>query len=260
MAAEPAKAGATAPSARGARSAGMLKALVSLAGIALLFAAFTVAFMVLVPDSAGVPKTMVSLTAISVVGALLIALLVIAVIFAVMYLLESRTKMPFEDRIRAAERHLHHVSSPRRAVLAIIFTLVWMVVMYFFWDQIPIVIEETNGVSTTTMLFSNTFGAFVPFFLVLGVGTIIVNILYLIIKNKWVLMAGEITLYAGAMLLLYWVIQAFPFNNTPSDLVRTLTYVVLVVMIIGLALGSITNLQRMLRVILYGDEKSKESA
>jgi hypothetical protein len=258
MAPEPVKANTPSPPAGGMDRRSMIRALGSLLGIALVFALFAVTYTVLVPDDVGVPKESVSSIAMTVVGALLVATLVIAAIFGIMYVYDSQVKPSHEARIKSVKRNLESISSPARAAVTTIVTLAWMAVIYLFWRDIPILMELNSG--ATMPLFSEKFAAFVPLFLFLGAATIVVNVLYLFVKSKWLPLAGEVALSAGGMMLIYWIIQAFPFNDALSDLIKTGIYWVLVLLLLAIGIGTLANIWKMVKFILYGEAEEKVPA
>lgn len=228
---------------------GMMKAIVSLACLALAFALTAIVFEMVVPDAAGLPKAPIVSTIVTVVGAMILAIVVISIILAIIYVVDSRAMKPENDRLERVKRSIKESTSVWRIAILAIVTLAWMAVLYFFWRDIPIMIEVNSG--TWRPLFTESFAVFVPFFLALGAGMIAANLLYLLPIGKWVASLCETAMGIVSLVLFYWILQVFPFNPDLPQLGKTGLYVLLVLAIVGTLIDIINKAWITLKFIVY---------
>jgi hypothetical protein len=239
------------PAPEKARKApGMNKALLPMVSLALAFIILDVVFLLLVPDAAGVSKADLSSVILDVVFALVIAILVIGVIFALMYLYDTRVKKSSNDRPERVEKSMKDAASPVRVFALAVATLVWMVLLYLWWRDVTIPSFDTSG--TMVRFFSEGFASFVPLILVLSVAMILVNVLYMVMSAKWLVSLAETIVNAGVMLIFYLMIQAFPFNAILPEFVKTGVYLALCLVFLGLAVGVAKNILQTMRFMNYG--------
>ncbi|WP_424357650.1 hypothetical protein [Methanocella sp. MCL-LM] len=227
----------------------MLKAIISLACLTLAFALTAMVFEMVVPDAAGLPKASIVSTIGTVVGAMILAIVVISLILAIIYIVDSRAKKSEDDRLQRIKRSIKESTSVWRIAIFAIVTLAWMAVLYLFWRDIPIMLEVNAG--TWRPLFTEKFAVFVPFFLALGAGMIIANLLYLLPVGKWVASLCETAVSMVSLVLFYWILQVFPFNPDLPELGKTGLYILLVLAIVGILIDIITKAWKTLKFIVY---------
>jgi hypothetical protein len=230
--------------------ADLKKALMPLAGLVLAFVILDVAFLLLVPDVAGVPKADVSAIILAVVFALITAIVVIGAIFASMYMYNNRIKKSHGYQIEHVEKIMKDAASPVRVGALTVATLVWMAILYLWWRDVTIPSFDASG--TMLRFFSEGFASFVPLILAMGVAMIVVNVLYVIMSAKWVVSLAETMVNAGVMLVFYLMIQSFPFNDAFPQAVKTGIYLLLCLVFLGLAVGVAKNILQTMRFMNYG--------
>lgn len=246
----PLKAVPTAP-AKVMKPMGMRKVLLSLAGLVLAFIVLDVVFLLLVPDSAGVPKADVSTVIVAVAFALITAILVIGVIFAFMYGYNKVIRKTRVDPVDRVEKVAKGSASPVRVGALTLVTLAWMVVLYLWWRDVTIPAFDTAG--TVISFFSEDFASFVPLILAMGVAMIVVNVLYIFVSAKWIVSLAETVVNAGVMLVFYLMIQVFPFNAAFSETIKTGIYLMLCLVFLVLAVGVAKNILQTMRFMNYGN-------
>lgn len=230
--------------------AGITKAIATLVGLVVVFLLTATVFQAVVPDAAGLPKDTIVNTIITVAGAMVTAIVVIGAILAVIYVVESKSRTAEAEKLKKMTRSMKETSSVSRIVVLAIVTLAWMAIIYLFWRQIPIMIEADTG--ATMPLFADKFAVFVPFFLALGAGTIIANVMYLVFRSKWIPSACDAAMNVVAMVLFYWLIQVFPFNPALEPLVNTGIYLVLVILMVVTFIDLLRKLWQTAKFIIYG--------
>ncbi|CAJ35584.1 hypothetical protein [Methanocella arvoryzae] len=230
----------------------IVKVIVSLGGLALAFALTAVVFQYVVPDAAGLPKDSIVSTIITVVGAMALAIVVISIILSILYIYDSRLKKPYEDRLKGVKREMENSSSFWRIALLTIVTLAWMAVLYFFWRDIPIMVEMHSG--TLQPLFTENFAVFVPIFMALGAGMIIANLLYLLPLGKWIPSLCEVAMSIVSLVLFYWILQVFPFNPDLPEMGKLGLALLLVLAIVGSLIDIVGKLWKTLKIIIYGKD------
>lgn len=226
------------------KKGGMFKALGALAGIAIAFLVVGIAFWALTPDIQGLPKGEIVSVILSIVGALTIAIVVIGIIFALMYAYDTQVKRTYGDRLKSFEKSLNEAVSPLRIGILTVMNLIFVVLLVLFWDRIPML---TFHGSEMIPLFSAKFGAFVPFFVFMALATVVVSLLYFVIPMKWIPSLGETILAAANVILLYIMLQVFPFNDALPGIVITGLYIVLILAILGCVIDTAKKLWQTVR-------------
>jgi hypothetical protein len=242
-----------------------IKALLSLAGIAFAFLMVLVVLEVVAPDvvNLAMPGSNSSQTVmqviLSVVGALALAIVVIAAIFLCMYIYESRLKTPYEARLKMFERGLHNASSPFVAAAKIIATLFWLVLINVYWPRIPFIQSFTNNDSNATLvpLLSDKFGQFLLYINVFAIAGIVIAVLYVIVAHKWIPSLLEALVSLCTALLFIWILAVFPFNTGLSIGVTALVKVLLAAVVVGCLIGAAKQIWQAIKFALY--EKPEKS-
>lgn len=229
---------------------GMWKAVKALAGIAVAFLLLAGIIYVAAPEAAGVSVGVI----LSVVSALALAIVVIVAIFSIIYLYESRLKATYEVRLHRLERSLEHPASPLKIGFTIFFTLLGMVVIGLFWTRIPFIASFSTG--SLVPLLTPAFGSFVPYYILWGAAMIVVQVLYLLLPQKWVPSLLEAGLSLATALLTVWVFQAFPFNPELSVMIAAGIKVFLAFAIFGALIDAAKKLWQTAQFFIYGDIRS----
>lgn len=241
----------------------MVKALLSLAGIAVAFLLVAGILELVAPDTLNMvipgshPAQEVLQVILSVVSALALAIVVIAAIFLAMYLYESKLKTPYEARLKALERSLHEAASPLRAAAKIIAIGFWLALINLFWARAPFIQSFSDNTGILVPLLSDKFGPFVPYFNAIGIAGIAIALLYLAIGQKWIPSLLEALLSLGTALLFIWLLAAFPFNGALSVGVATLIKVLLAAAVVGCLIAATKQIWQAIKFALHGSsEKS----
>ena len=187
---------------------GMWDAIKALIGIAVMFALVGIILQVLAPGTLEISAVTV---AFQVVFALGLAAVVIATILFCMYMYETRFKSTYEERLKRLEHSLKAAESPLKVCMAIFGTIVWLVILNVFWTRLPFVADFSHNPAVVPLL-SSDFGRFVLWFNVLGVLGILVQVLFLVIRQKWIPALLEVFVGIGTALLFAWIMAAMPFN------------------------------------------------
>jgi hypothetical protein len=192
---------------------GMWDAVKALIGIAIVFVLVGLILMVLAPGTLEISSVGV---AFQVVFALGIAATVIAIIMFIMYLYETRLKSTYEARLKRLEKSLNDAASPLKVFMAIFGTIVWLVILNLFWTRLPFVANLGENPAVVPVL-SPEFAGFVLWFNVLGVLGIIVQIMFLAVRQKWIPALLEVFVGIGTALLFAWIMAELPFNPVLSS-------------------------------------------
>ncbi|HMK45137.1 MAG TPA: hypothetical protein VK436_00790 [Methanocella sp.] len=229
------------------------KAVQALAGIAVAFLLLAGILSFVAPEAAEVPVGVI----LSIVMALAVAIIVLAVIFFTIYLYESRLKMTYEARLRRLVKSLEHPASPLVVGMAIALAAFGLIFVQCLWPIIPFPADFSTG--RWVPLFSPAFDTFVPYYTLWLVAEIIVQILYLTLRNKWVPSLLETGLSLASVLLTFWVLQVFPFNPELSTPVQTGIKVLLALAILGTLVDAAKKLWQTARFFMYGDLKNSQA-
>lgn len=189
---------------------GFGKVLKILFSLIMAFAIVTVILTIIAPD-VGLPTYITMIVA----GSLLLAFGVIAAIFFVIYLYETRVRITYEARLQRLNRKLNDAASPIRIMVCIITTIVWLVIINLFWQVVPFISGFSQDAGMIP-LFSEEFARLLPFINLLGIAMMITYLLYLVIPDRWVPSAIETVLTVANALFILWVIRVFPFNQALS--------------------------------------------
>jgi uncharacterized integral membrane protein len=186
---------------------GMWDAIKVLIGMAVVFMIVGIVLMVLAPGTLEISGVVV---AFQVVFALGIAATVLGLILFAMYTYETRFKS-YEDRLKRLEKSLNDAASPLKVCMAIFGTLVWLIILNLFWTKLPFVSSfESNA--TLIPVLSPDFGHFVLWFNVLAVIGIGIQLLFLVMRQKWVPALLEAIMGVGMALMFAWILAEMPFN------------------------------------------------
>lgn len=235
---------------------GPIKALISLAGIALAFLMVAVILELVAPDvlNMSIPGSNSSQAVIqvilSVVFSLALAIVVIAIIFLCMYIYQSRLKTPYEARLKAVEKSLQDAASPIKAVAMVIGNIIWLTFMNLYWMHIPFVQSFGENPSLVPLL-SDKFGPFMLFVNAIGIANLIVAVLYLAVAQKWIPSLLEALLSLCSGLLFIWLLYVFPFNAVLSEGVVAMIKVLMAVIIVGCLIGSAKQTWQTIRLALF---------
>ncbi|MGA9140334.1 MAG: hypothetical protein WBZ29_08925 [Methanocella sp.] len=187
---------------------GMWDAMKALAGIAVLVAIAGVILMIFSPETLNSAPVLVIF---QVVFALGIAAFVIGVIFLCMYLYETQLKSTYEARLKRLEKSLQDAESPLKVGITIFFTVFWLVILNLYWAKLPFV-SSFEGDALIPVL-SSAFAGFVLWFNVLGVLGIGVQMLFLVMREKWVPSLLEAIMGVCMAVLFAAIMVAMPFNQ-----------------------------------------------
>ncbi|KKH92901.1 hypothetical protein EO95_09495 [Methanosarcina sp. 1.H.T.1A.1] len=190
-------------------SGSLTEAIKVLAALVFALAMATVILLILVPE-VGLLMGNVFVT---VFPAMIMAISVLALIFLVIYLYESRLKVRYEGKLREINSSLQQLSSPLRVAIITGMNLIFLAVINLFWTSVRVVVNITGDQPPEIVpLFSQEFAGILPYLNLLIILTIIANLLYLVIKIKWIPLAMETALSIASAALLYAVLTVFPFN------------------------------------------------
>jgi hypothetical protein len=190
-------------------SGSFTEAIKVLAALVFALAMATVVLSILVPEVG----LLMGNVLVTVFPAMTIAISVLAFIFLAIYLYESGLKVRYEGKLRKINADLQKLSSPLRVAIITGMNLIFLAMINLFWTSVRVVINITGDKPPEIVpLFSQEFVGILPFINLLIISTIIANLLYLVIKSKWVPMTIETVLSIASALLIYAVILFFPFN------------------------------------------------
>ncbi len=243
----PEKLAAMYPSKETFLRSGVWKAVQALGGIAVAFLLLAALIYIVAPEVAGMTVGVI----LSVVSALALAIVVLVAIFFAIYMYESRLKMTYDARLRRLVKSLEHPASPLEVVIKIALSLFGLVVIVLLWPHIPFPAELSPF--RLVPLFSQEFAAIVPYYLAWFVAMIAVQVLYLVLRQKWVPSLLETGLSLATALIAFWLIQAFPFNPELSVTIQAGIKVLLALGILGSLIDAANNLWQTARFFIYGD-------
>jgi hypothetical protein len=235
---------------------GNVKALISLAGIALSFLMVAAILWLFAPDvlNTKIPGSQSSQAVLqvilSVVFALALAIVVIAIIFLCMFIYQSQLKMPYVARLKDIEKSLQAAASPIKAIVMIIANIFWIAFINLYWTLIPFV----NNFGTDPILvplLSDKFGPYLLFLNAIGIANIVVAVLYLAISQKWIPSLLEALLSLCSGLLFIWLLYVFPFNPALSTGVVTMIKVIMAVIIVGCLIGAAKQTWQTIQLVQY---------
>lgn len=244
---------------------GMVKALLSLAGIAMAFLVIAGILWVVSPETLQLtlpgqePAGNVLSVVLSVVGALSIAIVVIAVIFLAMYVYETSLRKPYEARRKGFEKSLKRLASPLHAAGTIIGTLIWLFLLNVFW-RYALFVQSFQDNTAIIPALTEGFAPFVTYFNVLGVLAIVLAVAYLIIRPKWISLILDSLLALLNGLLFIWILAVFPFNGAMTAGPVALIKLVLAFIVFGCLVDAAKHLWNAIKSILYGRVQEESSA
>lgn len=190
-------------------SGSLIEAVKVLAALVFALVMATVILFILVPE-AGLLMGNVFVT---VFPAMIMAISVLALIFLVIYIYESRLKIRYEGKLREINSSLQQLSSPLRVAIITLMNLIFLAMINLFWTSVRVVVNISGDKPTEIVpLLSPEFAEILPYLNLLIILTIITNLLYLVIKIKWIPFAMETAFGIASAVLLYAVLMVFPFN------------------------------------------------
>ncbi len=234
------------------KKSGVWKAVQILGGIAVAFLLLAALIYVMAPEAAGITVGVI----LSVVSALALAIVVLVAIFFAIYLYESRLKMTYDARLRRLIKSLEYPASPLEIGIVIVLS-VFGIAVVLLWPAIPF----PAGFSPIRLvpLFSPAFGTFVPYYVLWLVATIAAQVLYLVLRQKWVPSLVETGLGLASALLAFWLLRAFPFNPELSGMIGAGLKVLLAICIVLALIDAAQKLWQTARFFIYGDLRNGQS-
>lgn len=222
-------------------------AIKSLAGIAFAFLLIAAILTIVAPGAVDIPVKLI----LTVASALAFATVIIAIIFFLIYLYESRLKATYEVRLQRLEKSLDYPASPLKISIMIVMSLFWMALLVLFWPRVPFISNFTTG--EMVPLLTADFGQFVPAFLAIGALTIIAQVLYLVLPQKWIPSLLEAVLSVCSVLMSFWLLTVFPFNPALASVVLIGVKVFLAIGILGGLIDAAKKLWQTAKFFIYGD-------
>jgi hypothetical protein len=235
---------------------GMWDAVKVLMGMAVVFVLVGIILMVLAPGTLEISAVGI---AFQVVFALGIAATVIAIIVFIMYMYETRLKSTYEARLMRLEKSLNDAASPLKVFMAIFGTIVWLVILNLFWTRLPFVANLGENPAVVPVL-SPEFASFVLWFNVLGIMGIIVQLMFLLIRQKWIPALLEVFVGIGTALLFAWIMATLPFNPELAPEIITGLKVFLAIVIALNLFDAGKKLWNTARLFLHGRQESGSAA
>ena len=171
-------------------------------------------------------------------GIIILALIGITVKYIYETVYETHYEAKVEAKIRHLKRKVHDPTSPLKVGLNIIkiFAVIAIITVFWQWVQFP---ADFAKFGQLVPLFTSDFTNFIPYIILLGVLAIVVQLSYLVIRRKWMPSMLESIISAVAVLLLIWILLAFPFNNELTVYVVDFIKVVLALASVGCILNTV---------------------
>jgi hypothetical protein len=205
------------------------------------------------PDTLGtIPATVI----LSIVGTLVLLFLALTIIFTAMYMYESMTKRPFMARRKRPEKSLADAGTPGKVFMAIFGTIVWLAIINLFWQAIPF-LSNFGTNARLIPLFSHDFAGFLLWYNLLGILTIVVHLMFLAVRSKWLTSLLRAMLSICNAILTLWLLSRFPFNPELSGGVQSGIRVLLAVLIMLTLIDAASKLWKTIR--LYGMSMAAKS-
>ena len=190
-------------------SGSLTEAVKVLAVLVFALAMATVILLILVPEVGLLMRNIF----VTVFSAMIMAISVLAPIFLVIYLYEIRLKVRYEGKLKEINASLQQPSSPLRVAIITGMNLIFLAMVNLFWTGVRVVVNIAGDKPPEIVpLLSSEFAGILPYLNLLIISTIIANLLYLVIKIKWIPLAMETALSIASAVLLYAVLMVFPFN------------------------------------------------
>lgn len=196
------------------------------------------------PDTLGtIPATII----LSIIGTFLLLFVVLTIIFTIMYIQESTTKRPYEIRRKRREMSLTYRGTPRKVFVAIFGTIVWLAILNLLWPVIPF-LSNIGANMRLIPLFSNDFAGFLFWFNLLGILTIVVQLMFLVLRKNWLPSILQVALTLCNAMLTLWVLSKFPFNPELSVGIQSGVKVLLALLIMLMLIDAAAKLWRTARL------------
>ena len=235
------------------KKSGVWKVVQIIMSIAIAFLLVAVLIYTVAPESAEDTICVI----VYVVAALTLAIVVLVMIFFGIYLYESRLQITYEARLRRLGKSLDYPASPLKVCITIVLSILGIAAVVLLWPFIPFLADFSTG--RMVPLFSPAFGTFVPYYVLWSVAMIAVQVLYLVLPQKWVPSLMETGLSLITALLTFWVLLAFPFNPELAMMIQTGIKVFLVFAIIGALIDAAKKLWQTARYLIYGDFRNTQA-
>lgn len=229
------------------KKSGMWKVVKTIAGLAIAFLALAAIIYFVSPGAAGISVGVI----LSVVSVLALMIVFIVAAFFGIYLYESRLKMTYDTRLRRLVKSLDYPASPLEIGIVIALSVVGLIIMLFLWPSIPFFAD----ISTWKLvpLFSQDFAMFVPYEVALLLATIAIQVLYVVVRQKWVPSLLDSVMGLADALLMFWVMTVFPFNPELSAFIGGAIRVALAICILLLLVDAAKKLWNTGKFFIYGD-------
>ncbi|MDD3248417.1 MAG: hypothetical protein PHF18_16425 [Methanosarcina sp.] len=228
-------------------SGSLTEAVKVLAVLVFALAMATVILLILVPEVGLLMRNIF----VTVFSAMIMAISVLAFIFLVIYIYEVRLKVRYEGKLKEINASLQQLSSPLRVAIITGMNLIFLAMVNLFWTGVLVAINISGDKPPEIVpLLSPQFAEILPYLNLLIISTIIANLLYLVIKSKWVPMTIETVLSITSAVLLYAVLMIFPFNpvlNSSTLLAIKLSLGFVLVMTL---MGAAKNLLKTITLLL----------
>lgn len=191
------------------RSGSFTEAVKVLAALVFALAMATVILLILVPEVG----LLLGNVFVTVFPAMIMAISMLALIFLVIYLYEARLKVRYEGKLKIINASLQQPSSPLRVAIISGMNLIFLALVNLFWTSVRVVVNISGDKPPEIVpLLSPEFAEILPYLNLLIISTILANLLYLVIKIKWLPFAIETVLGFASAVLIYAFITVFPFN------------------------------------------------
>ena len=218
-----------------------------LAVLVFALAMATVILLILVPEVGLLMRNIF----VTVFSAMIMAISVLALIFLVIYLYEIRLKVRYEGKLKEINASLKQPSSPFRVAIITGMNLIFLAMVNLFWTGVLVAINISGDKPPEIVpLLSPQFAEILPYLNLLIISTIIANLLYLVIKIKWIPLAMETALSIASAVLLYAVLVVFPFNPALNSGALLAIKLGLAFVLVMTLIGAAKNLLKTITLLL----------
>ncbi len=190
-------------------SGSLIEAVKVLAALVFALAMATVILLILVPEVG----FLMGYIFVTVFPAMIMAVSVLAFIFLAIYIYEARLKARYGVKFEELSVNLKKPASPLRATVIIGMNLIFLAMVNLFWIGVRVVVNISGDKPPEIVpLLSPEFAGILPYLNLFIISTIIANLLYPVIKIRWIPFAIETAIGIASAVLLYAVLMVFPFN------------------------------------------------
>lgn len=177
-------------------------------------------------------------------------LAIVLAVFSGLYIYRTLIQERYEPQLRQMVKNLEDPASPLKVGLAIAGILVGMAVITLFW-RLPLFPANFSENVQVVPVMTPAFASFIPYILVLGALAIVVQILYLVVRQKWIPLLLDAAVTCLNALLVAWVFTVFPFNAAFSQYIVAGIKVMLIFIVLGCLFDAAKKLWRTARVIQF---------